>query len=265
MEIQQRNKKIVAVLVAMLVALVASPFLAWWFFLGKLGDNAISLSNSDWGAFGSFVGGVLAPPLAVISAVFLYLNIRIINSHHEEQMKIIAQQNRREMLVRLIEIYNVKLSEPLEKSFSKFIGRLKINIYTDNSLTWSPSSGPIINILVDLNLNRGRNRGQTRGFSREYIEFLNTVLANAELCCCKIIDTLLSATDQRELEDLADIAEALSDYHPTKALFELGVEKLAYHDEVHLMELLVKLNERTSYSKEIVGNYLMLKKEKSAS
>ncbi|MDF4975183.1 hypothetical protein P3748_16925 [Vibrio parahaemolyticus] len=236
------------------------PILIWWLILGVLNNGVLSNNNADWGSFGSFVGGVLSPLFSLCSILFLYQSIKDNDKNHNAQLNVLQRFNRREQLVKLIDIYNSKLNEPLNNQFGKLLKDkcAMINIYTDNSEVIPFPDITVGQFLIDFDLSKSKKKTHTE----QYIDVLKSTTANVELCFCKILEQLNSIEDIDELEDLVDLTGALCEFHSTIALLEYGLSCFLYDKKSPLLERLEQLNERTSFRGEIVSRYVELKELK---
>lgn len=240
------------------------PLLIWWLVLGVYNGGSVSLNNSDWGAFGSFVGGVLSPLFSLVSIIFLYLSIRKSNENHQGQLEVLKAHNRREQLIKLIDIYNSKLNEPVSRQFDSILCKsrssgVKINVYTDGSKYIDFPSGAMRDVIFGFYSSKVANKRH----SEEYIDLVKSIVANVELCFCKVLELLNSIENIQEFEDAVDIAEAFSEFHTTIGLLEFNISQLTYSDNSPLLERLALLNERTKFKNEAVVRYLKIKKIKA--
>lgn len=240
------------------------PLLIWWLVLGVYNGGSVSLNNSDWGAFGSFVGGVLSPLFSLVSIIFLYLSIRKSNENHQGQLEVLKAHNRREQLIKLIDIYNSKLNEPVSRQFDSILCKsrssgVKTNVYTDGSKYIDFPSGAMRDVIFGFYSSKVANKRH----SEEYIDLVKLIVANVELCFCKVLELLNSIENIQEFEDAVDIAEAFSEFHTTIGLLEFNISQLTYSDNSPLLERLALLNERTKFKNEAVVRYLKIKKIKA--
>lgn len=84
--------------------------LSFYFFRMYMNDNtSVSSNTQDWGAFGSFVGGVLAPAASLLAGYLVYETI----SSSMYQQKIILV---RESIVRLDVILEKRFEEPFKNN-----------------------------------------------------------------------------------------------------------------------------------------------------
>lgn len=236
------------------------PMLIWWFSMGLYQGYDLSFKNEDWGAFGSFFGGVLSPLFGLISIVFLYISIQKNDNNHQIELNVLKAQNRREHLIKFIEIYTSKLDEPIENQFSNFFNKSKINvnIYNDNSHQISFPDGTVREAILQFYSTKSPNKRHTKG----YLDLMVMLTANVELCFCKILDLAISIEDSEEFENIVDLIEALSEFHTTIALFEFSLSQITYSNESPVLERMSKINERTNYGKELVERYKKCKKMK---
>lgn len=82
-----KTRNIVAVFICLMF--VVAPI---FFYFDKFGIGYWS-SNSDWGSFGSFFGGVLGPILSFISIIILWVSLIESNRANKEQLNQLQEHN----------------------------------------------------------------------------------------------------------------------------------------------------------------------------
>jgi uncharacterized membrane protein len=87
------------------------PLLLWWLTMSVFSGLQLSLENSDWGAFGSFVGGVLSPIFSVVSIIFIVTSMKASETNHEKTLHNLAVEQRRTNVFKLSESFRLGLSE----------------------------------------------------------------------------------------------------------------------------------------------------------
>lgn len=97
-----------------------------WF---EFGYTEISNKNSVWGAFGSYLGGVLTPLFTLVSIFFIYYSIRINNENHKIEMTYLNEQQTLLNISSLAASINDKLNEKFIIN-DKSIKNKKIVIYS---------------------------------------------------------------------------------------------------------------------------------------
>lgn len=73
------------------------------------GNFDISSENQDWGSFGSYLGGIIAPAASLLAAYMIYKGLS--SSAHQQKLTLA-----RESLTRLDEQLEIKLQQPLYNS-----------------------------------------------------------------------------------------------------------------------------------------------------
>ena len=236
------------------------PMLIWWFSMGLYQGYELSFKNEDWGAFGSFFGGVLSPLFGLISIVFLYVSIQKSDTNHRIELNVLKAHNRREYLIKFIEIYTSKLDEDIQNQFPEIFNNQKINIYTDNSSQITFPKGTIREAMMQFYLSKSANKAH----SKDYLDLMSTLTGNVSSCFCKILDLALSIEDSAEFENFVDLIEAISEQHTNISLFELSLSKITYSNKSPVLERLNNINKRTRYAKEWSDRYLELKQSKAS-
>ncbi|MNB94615.1 hypothetical protein D3C75_417710 [compost metagenome] len=74
-------KKTFLVLIILALSLACITPITLYFFIFH---NGLSNSSQDWGAFGSYVGGIYAPLAAIISVFVLVRTLQVMESSHQE-------------------------------------------------------------------------------------------------------------------------------------------------------------------------------------
>ena len=173
--------------------------------------------------------------------------------------------NRREQLIKLIDIYNSKLDEPVSRQFDSILcksksSEVKVNVYTDESKYIDFPNGAMRDVIFGFYSSKNANKRH----SKEYIDLVKSIVSNVELCFCKVLELLNSIENNQEFEDAVDIAEALSEFHTTIGLLEFNISQLIYSDDSPLLEGLALLNERKKFKNETVVRCLKIKEIKAA-
>lgn len=252
-------------IMGVVVVLYIVPMMVWWLVLGVYAERGLSFNNSDWGAFGSFFGGVLSPLFSLISILFLYVSIRKSDKNHRAELDVFQAQSRRGQIIKLVEIYNSKLDEQLRQQFSGVIMKCRssnkvLNLYTGDSTQMPFPDGQVRDVIIDFYFSKQASKRH----SKEYVGVVSSLIANVELCYCKILDLLLSIKDSEEFESSVDLVEALAEFHSTIGLLEFNLSSMLYNEESPLLERLVSINERTAFGAGVVSRYLRAKELKKA-
>ncbi len=77
---------------AILLIVYLIPIAVWYFVMVVVNDYALSTLNSDWGAFGSFVGGVLSPIFSLVSVLFVIKSINENNTNNNIEIELIKKR-----------------------------------------------------------------------------------------------------------------------------------------------------------------------------
>lgn len=77
---------------AILLIVYLIPIAVWYFVMVVVNDYALSTLNSDWGAFGSFVGGVLSPIFSLVSVLFVIKSINENNTNNNIEIELIKNK-----------------------------------------------------------------------------------------------------------------------------------------------------------------------------
>ncbi|MVE38158.1 hypothetical protein D6U68_18875, partial [Vibrio cholerae] len=135
LEILVKIKNVFAIL--LIVYLI--PIAVWYFVMVVVNDYALSTLNSDWGAFGSFVGGVLSPIFSLVSVLFVIKSINENNTNNNIEIELIKKQDRRNYLISLIAIFNNNMLSNIDSYLNAFdrpiqIADNKFHMFTDESV-----------------------------------------------------------------------------------------------------------------------------------
>lgn len=71
---------------------ISSLIISAGFWIISFHDNPISKKTGDWSNFGAYLGGVTGPLLSFISIVLVLRTIALTQKNHEEQIKLIVQE-----------------------------------------------------------------------------------------------------------------------------------------------------------------------------
>jgi len=71
---------------------VSSLAISAGFWIISFYDNPVSKKTGDWSNFGSYLGGVTGPLLSFISIILVLRTIALTQKNHEEQIKLIVQE-----------------------------------------------------------------------------------------------------------------------------------------------------------------------------
>ncbi|WDE00344.1 hypothetical protein [Thalassomonas actiniarum] len=111
-------RKILIILIALIAVLLALSPLVFYFF-NFSGD--FSTSNSDWGSFGSYVGGTVGATLSGLSFIVLAITLIITIKHNVEERKTTRES---------LELTKISYKEQIEHQRKEF-NLLLINSYID--------------------------------------------------------------------------------------------------------------------------------------
>ncbi|WP_311747517.1 hypothetical protein [Proteus columbae] len=111
-------------------------FYYMWF---EFGYTTISNKNGEWGAFGSYLGGVLTPLFTLVSIFFIYYSIKNNNENHKIEMLYLNEQQTLLNISSLAASINDKLNGKID--FSNKLLKNKIVMvysedYLDDYLSW---------------------------------------------------------------------------------------------------------------------------------
>ncbi|WP_322529694.1 hypothetical protein [Vibrio fluvialis] len=234
-----------------------APICIWWFVMVVENNYVLSLNNSDWGAFGSFVGGILSPLFGLLSVIFIYLSIMESNKNNQKQIGTIHKQERINYLLVLINSYNEKLSEKLEEQSEFFDNRL-ISVYADGSKLIPHPKGSVRQALLGFHL----SIDSKREFVSEYISYMQYITANVGLCFYSIVSQLSEIDDEIELKQSVDLVQAIADFHGTNAFLELSLQRMMKEESVPLFEKMLEINKRVIFWEEYLSKYCKAKEFK---
>ncbi|TOK18430.1 hypothetical protein CGI22_24325 [Vibrio parahaemolyticus] len=227
-----------------------APVFIWWFLMVVKNDYVLSLNNSDWGAFGSFVGGVLSPVFGLLSVVFIYLSIMASDSNHRKEMNTIHKQERRNHLLILINTYNEKLNENLKEQAS-FVSGQVIMVYSDGTKSISHPTGSVRQALLDFDISRDKDKP----FHDKYLEYMQAITANVGLCFYSLVEQIAEIEDERELKQSIDLVQAITDFHGTSAFLELSLHRMINEEVIPLFERMCEINKTVTFRQEVLSKY----------
>lgn len=232
-----------------------APVFIWWFLMVVKNDYVLSLNNSDWGAFGSFVGGVLSPAFGLISMVFIYLSIMASDSNHRKEMNTLYKQERKNHLLMLTHTYNEKLNEDLNEQ-AYFVSGKVMMVYRDGTKTIHHPKGSIRQALLDFDLSRDKDKQ----FHDSYLTYMQAITANIGLCFYSLMDLIAEIEDENELKQSISLVQAIADFHGTSAFLELTLYRMINEKNVPIFERIRKINDTVTFRKEVLSKYVNAQK-----
>jgi uncharacterized membrane protein len=233
-----------------LILLAFAPGLVWISTIGYSNNFELSSENADWGAFGSYYGGLLSPIFTLLSVVILVFTFNETRKNNTLISDHLAREQRRQ------NIY--ALAEQLKK-------------FMDSDTTE-------LNHLLSAVHITGTVRKNLYVFNRDYktygekinqfkFDLVQNVTGNAESCLHAIFDEMLLAkNDQEEQASLERLIWALLDFNDITELLNFAKKSVKHGKSTvpftsPLLATLVELNKRYHYRKEIAEEYSKLQSD----
>ena len=206
------------------------------------GGLAISYDNQNWGAFGSFVGGVLSPIFTLVSVVYIVKSINENRNMYELTAVRIEKEERKQFILKLSELFRYSMSKGTEdiqhglsENFPPFKPTVRANMY-DYNKRYTTLSEPEKERLFGV---------------------VGNLTCNAENAFHSTIDVLLSAKDEQERKELLNLVWAAYDFNDMVELLNYNKKYLLWGNlkSSPLLDSLVKLNHQCDFFQEISFAY----------
>lgn len=230
-----------------LVLFALTPGALWLLIIGYSSGFAFSTENADWGAFGSYYGGLLSPFFSLLSVVIL---VSTFNETRKNNMQIAEHLSREQ---RRQNIY--ALAEQLKKFMDADTEEL------NNALNTTSVAGSVRKNLYIFNRDYKTYDDNSKALRFKLIE---NITSNSEACLQAIFEEMLLAkNDKNEQDSLERLIWALLDFNDVTELLDFA-KKSVKHGQSKvpftspLLATLVDLNNRYHFRKEVAEEYLNL-------
>lgn len=233
-----------------LVFLYLIPMIIWWAVMSLDGGLVISYDNQNWGAFGSFVGGVLSPIFTLVSVIYIVKSINENRDMYELTAVRIEKEDRKLFILKLSELFEHSMSKSTEdiqyglsERVPKFKPTVRANMYDYNKR---------YNTLSEVEKER-------------LFGVVGNLTCNAENAFHSTMDVLLSANDEQERSELLNLVWAAYDINDMVELFNYNKKCLLWGNlkSSPLLDSLVKLNSHCSFFKDVSTGYSKAVPEKA--
>lgn len=131
---------IVAVGLLCVIPVAAYIYFMWY----RFGFDAVSSSNSDWGSFGSYLGGILSPLFTLVSIAFIYYSIRENSNNHKNEMRYLKSQQTISMVGALGAAFNAKLDSAVNLAHPLLAGD-SISVYEECQVGEAAGDEEVVN------------------------------------------------------------------------------------------------------------------------
>lgn len=116
--------------ITLFIILCISPVCVYVYYMYfKFDYQYIAKTNSAWGAFGSYLGGILTPMFTLLSIYFIYYSIKQGDRNHNREMLFLNEQQSIYNVLSLAESINNKLNEKINFS-TEYLKDNSIMIYS---------------------------------------------------------------------------------------------------------------------------------------
>ncbi|QIX78380.1 hypothetical protein [Serratia marcescens] len=168
---------LILILAIVSITILAKPILLY----REQMDSTLSLKNSDWGDFGSFIGGVYGSLLSSITLLVIIITSYITNSINNEQVRLLRNEQHFSNFSKLLE----HLKHNYIKFYNSSDGVSNIHNFYKRFEGWLAIS--VISIDYDEELTIGENlfNNATKRFS-ENEQYKDLLLKEAKLFKCII-------------------------------------------------------------------------------
>ncbi|SNY65820.1 hypothetical protein [Enterobacter sp. CC120223-11] len=145
---RRRLKRIfISILKAMTAIIILLTPIA--LYLSKF-NNGLSINNQDWGAFGSYVGGIYAPLAAIISVFILVKTLHSMDSHNKAMQAHLNRDKELGNIKWLTDLLRSMLDKKYETGHNTFYSSLKSRLEHKLRHNYNPDSAIIKNEAMEL-------------------------------------------------------------------------------------------------------------------
>lgn len=255
-----------APLITAAICLYLLPFIVWWLFFGNHLGFGLSHESQDWGAFGSFFGGLMAPLYGLLSVVFLYFSIHKSDQHnqqalnvmmrqlhassvqHDQSLRMLRIQTNRDFFMRLFETFERQLdSTPTQKD----IDIKAVPVFEGGEEQAIVRAHPVKEELVSF----GLNLLQQRSLSEKYLELVQAISSNAAQSLETIFIQANRIEDDDELEEIVQLMKACIDANSAECIYRLYLQLTVRFGRYAFLDALEELNQRAEFMPDTVEKY----------
>ncbi|HDZ8014065.1 TPA: hypothetical protein RUS85_004732 [Citrobacter amalonaticus] len=141
------NKKYIFILKVITVIIIL--LIPLCLYLSKF-NNGLSINSQDWGAFGSFVGGIYAPLAAIISVYILVKTLHSMDSHNKAMQTHLNRDKELGNIKWLTDLLRNMLDKKYEAGHHNFYSSLKSRLEHKLRHNYNPDSAILKNEAMKL-------------------------------------------------------------------------------------------------------------------
>ncbi|MDR9831149.1 hypothetical protein RCJ22_36790 [Vibrio sp. FNV 38] len=219
---------------ALLLVIYVFPMAIWWFTMSYQAGYSLSYDNANWGAFGSFVGGVLSPVFSLVSIIYVIQTLQETRNQNTVMCLKIEKEERKKHLIHLSELFRSSMerrTEDLRYGLSDkvppFKPTVRANLYYYNSEYSSLSDS-------DKEL---------------WFGIVGNLSCNAENAFISTLELLLESSDEKEMKHLLNLVWAAYDVNDMVELLNYNKKCLVWGNlrRSPVLDKLVELNTHVSF------------------
>lgn len=226
-------KRLVAIAVMVCVIPIGIYVYYMWY---RFGFAEISKNNADWGAFGSYLSGILSPLFTLMSVAFVYYSIQQNNKNHSSEMNYLTGQQ----IIGNIESMSNAFNEKLKGEFNlshPVVSDIDISIY-EESIESVEGDRSTSSSAQQFKLDKERRslanllddyvyfRDLSQAFNWQYLNFLSAITYDLFSTFETIMEYVSKIKDEKQKEGAVRIFDAITDSNKVMALMHLLADRL---------------------------------------
>lgn len=229
-------KRLVAIAVMVCVIPIGIYIYYMWYHFGF---TEISKSNADWGAFGSYLSGILSPLFTLMSVAFVYYSIQQNNKNHLSEINYLTGQQ----IIGNIESMSNAFNEKLKGEFNSshpMVSDIVISIYRESAESVGGAEGDrsTSSSIQQFKLDKERKslahllddyvyfRDPSQAFHWQYLNFLSATTYDLFSTLVTTMEYASKIKDEKQKEGAVRIFDAITDSNKVMALMHLLADRL---------------------------------------
>ncbi|MCU1781513.1 hypothetical protein NTD80_01990 [Pseudomonas sp. 13B_2.1_Bac1] len=229
-------KRLVTIAVMVCVIPLGIYIYYMWY---RFGFSEISKSSADWGAFGSYLSGILSPLFTLVSVAFVYYSIQQNNKNHSSEMNYLTGQQIIGNIESLSNAFNEKLKGEFNSSHP-LVSDIVISIYGESAEgdEGAESDRRTSSSTQQLKLDKEKKSlasllddyvyfsDPDQAFHWQYLNFLSAITYDLFRTFVTIMEYTSKIKDEAQKEGAVRIFDAITDSNKVMALMHLLAGRL---------------------------------------
>ncbi|EOA9037070.1 hypothetical protein ACIMS2_004501 [Vibrio harveyi] len=217
----------------------------------------LSTNNSDWGSFGSFVGGLVSPVFSIVSIIYIAITINENYANNEKAMGLAKKQHRQNHILSLISIFDkntLKSTNGYKTAFEK-----PLPLVVSKTLKYTIPDGDIYNAILHY-----QSIKEDIERNKEHVnQIINTLITNVRSTLHLILKNINAIESNEEKGELLDLIEAGLDADIVDAILDIEICNYISNKRASpLLDLLYELNSKgEKYREEYATAYIKTKNQ----